>query len=291
MKNRLKYLQARIQEKISHLTEHQKIIINYILDNPRLFALSSIRELESKLNTSKATIVRLAQALGYEGFQELKSEFLESVKNELDPIHKYKKFISERENQSDYLKMISDENVENINKSLELIEPESYLRAIDFFKNANHIYTMGMKMSNYLAEIAAYLFNRISLNASPMVYGGLKFTERIVNMSDRDVILAFAFHPYSPETVEAACYARERNVPVIAVTDSSIAEIIEHSDVVLQVAVKTSGISNSITTGFILISSIVAQIGHDLKNKTLKTIEAIDHIREEHTGAKKNSPS
>lgn len=288
MKNNIKDLKKRIKYKIPQLTESQKIIANYIVGNPQKFALSTVRELEKELNTSKSTIVRLAQALGYEGFHELKSAFLKIIRHELDPINRYKTFLSEPAGDSNYLKLIADETVNNIHDTLLLVDTDQYKKAVNLLKNAHCVYTIGLGISTYLAEIASYLFNRVSIKSNYMTYGGLTFAEQIINISKNDVIFAFSFLPYSEETIQAAAYAQEKKIRVIAVTDKVTSKIVQHSDVLLQVNVESMTISNSITAVLVLLYAIVAQIGHELKHKTLETIESIEHVRKELLGKKNN---
>lgn len=283
MQDKIIDLKKRIKHKIPDLTESQKTIANFIVENAQKFALCSVRELEKELNISKSTIVRLAQMLGYDGFYELKSELLQEIRNNSGPINRYKKFLSEPHEKLDFVKLIADETVNNIHKTMQLVDKEQYKKAIDFLKKANHVYTVGMGISSYLAEIATYLFSRSSINSMFMTHGALKFTEQIINISKNDVIFAFSFPPYSKETIDASRYARERDIKVISITDKVTNEIVHYSDVVLQVFVESITISNSIMSVLVLLYSIIAQIGDELKDKTLKTIEAIEHVRKEHS--------
>ncbi|MFQ5769555.1 MAG: MurR/RpiR family transcriptional regulator [bacterium] len=276
-------LKKRIKYKSPHLTESQKVIANYIVKNPQKFALSSIRELEKELNISKSTIVRSARALGYDGFYELKVAFLKDIRQDLEPIHRYKKFLSNSTEELNFIKLIADETVNNIHETLHLLDQEQYRKAVNLLENANHVYTVGLGVSTYLAEIASYIFTRVSIKSNFMTCGGVTFAEQIINLSKDDVIFAFSFPPYSKETIEAARYAQERELKVIALTDKLTSEIVQYSDVSLQVAVESITISNSIMAILVLLYSIVAQIGHEQKNKTLETIEAIEHVRKEHT--------
>jgi len=166
---------------------------------------------------------------------------------------------------------------------LQLIDNVQYKKSIDLLKHANHVYTIGVGISSYLAEIATYLFARVSINSNFMTHGALTFSEQIINLSKDDVIFAFSFPPYSKETIEAAHYAKEKGIKVISVTDKATSKIIQYSDVFLQVSVESITISNSIMPVLVLLYSIITQIGDELKDKTLKTIEAIEHVRKEHS--------
>lgn len=283
MQDNINEIKERIKFKLPNLTESQKEIADYIVENPQEFALRSVRELEKELKISKSTIVRLAQALGYNGFSELKSELLKIIRDNFGPIPRYKTFLSQPHEKFDFIRLIADETVNNIHNTLQLIDSAQYKRALDLLKNANHVYTIGVGISSCLAEIATYLFTRISINSNFMTYGTLRFTEQIINISKNDVIFAFSFPPYSKETIEAARYAKERSIKVISITDKATSEIVQFSDVFLQVFVESITISNSIMSVLVLLYSIIAQLGDELKDKTLKTIEAIEHIRKEHS--------
>ncbi len=282
-KDNINDLKKRVKHKIPNLTESHKAIVNYIVENPQKFALCSVRELEKELNISKSTIVRLAQALGYDGFYELKSVFLESIRNNLGPIHRYKTFLSKPREKLNFIKLIADETVNNIHNTLQLIDEVQYKKAVDLLKNTNHVYTIGLGISSYLAQIATYLLTRVSISSNFMTHGALTFAEQIINISKESLIFAFSFPPYSKETIEAACYAQEKAIKVVSITDKATSKIVQHSDVFLQVRVESMTISNSIMSVLVLLYSIIAQLGDELKYKTLKTIEAIEHVRKEHS--------
>jgi len=282
MQDKLNDVKKRIRRKLADLTKSQKAIANYIVENPHKFALYSIRELEKELRISKSTIVRLAQTLGYKGFYELKAEFLESIRNNLGPLGRYKTFLSEPHEKVNFIGLIAEETINNIQKTLQLIDQAQYKKALEMLKEARHVYAIGVGISSCLAEMAAYLFNRVSINSSHLTYGPLKFTEKIINISRDDLVFAFSFPPYSRETIEAARYAREKGLKVISVTDKATSEIVQHSDVFIQIFVESITISNSIMSVLVVLYSLIAQLGDELKNKTLETIKAIEHVRKEH---------
>ncbi len=282
MENDLNRLKERIKSKVPHLTNSQKIIANYIVENPARFAVSSIRQLEEELGISKSTIVRLAQALGYEGFYELRNVFLRDLRKELDPISRYKSLLEEKIKEPDFMARLADESVKNIHTTLHVVDRKQLAKAIELIEKARHVATMGLGISAYLADIASYLLNRVSINAKAMSYGGLTFTEQIINLAPSDVVVAFSFPPYSPETIEAAEYAHESNVPVIAITDKLTNPIYAYSEVLLQVPVESSILSNSIVSVILLLYTIVAIVGQDRREQTLHAIESLEHVRKEH---------
>ena len=286
MQQDLRELKERIRVKIPHLTEAQKTIANYIVENTQKFALSSIREIEEELKTSKSTIVRLAQILGYKGFQELKNTFLQNIRSDLDPMNRYELYLSNKTSKSDFLETVAHESVDNINQTLQLIDKSQFAKAAKIIEKSDYVYTLGFGISSYLADITSHLLNRVSVKSSKLRYGGLTFTEQIVNLGKKDVIIAFSFPEYSDETVEACRYAHEKGIKIIAITDKLTSKIVQFSDVHLQTIVESQLSSNSYTSVLIVLYSLFAQVGYELKNRTIETIESIKHVRKEHSGKK-----
>lgn len=263
------------------MTDAQKLVANYIVEKPEKFALSSIRELEKELKTSKSTIVRLAQKLGYDGFYQLKISFLKNIRKDLHPIASYKILLSNSIiKKSDYLNMIAEETVNNINFTLQLIDKEQFQKAIGLLENANHVYTVGAGLSSYLADISSYLLKRVAIQTSSMSSCSLSFAEQVINLKKDDVILAFSFPSYTQETIKAAQFAHEKKIKVISVTDKLTNEIVQYSDAYLQVVVDSITMSNSIMSVLVLMYAIASQTGRDFKAQTLQTIESIEHLRE-----------
>ncbi len=291
MEKKIKALKQRIRSRISSLTDSQKLIANFIVENPQKFALSSVRELEQELNVSKSTIVRLAQALGYNGFLEMKTEFLNVIRSELDPLRRFKSLYSGPIPDTDYLQLIFEESSTNLQTTLRLLDKDQFKKAVSLLESAQHVYTIGLGISYYMADIAAYLLNRVSVRATALRVGGFTFAEQLVNLSSRDVVMAFSFLPYSQETVEAASFAHEKGMPVIAFTDKATSKIVPYSEVVLQVGVDSLTISNSMVSVMALLYALIGQIGHEMKDKTLQTIEKIEYVRREHSAQKNDKLS
>ncbi len=285
MDNHVNDLKKRIKNALADLTENQKRIANAILEHPQKFALSSIRQLEEELNTSKATIVRFTQALGYEGFPEVRSLLLDGLRKEAGPINRYRSLLeySDQKKKNNHLQLVAEESIDNIRRTLKLVDGGQWDKTISLLINVDHVYTMGLGISAILSQLASYLFNRVALKSSSLESRSLSFSEQIVNLSPKDLIFAFSFPPYSKETIAAAEYAQEENINVISITDKSTNDIIRYSDAYLIAKVDSSTISNSISAVQVILYGLCTHIGHELKNKTLATIEAIEHVRKEHS--------
>ena len=66
-------LSAEIRQRFEEFSRSQKDVGQYIVDHLDEAAFHTAEELARRANTSSSTVVRFAQALGFEGFPELQS--------------------------------------------------------------------------------------------------------------------------------------------------------------------------------------------------------------------------
>lgn len=73
-------LSKQINQNYNQLSENDKFILNYILQNKEICQYMNVSELAQRSTSSPASIVRLSKKLGYSGFSELKYQ----LKGEID---------------------------------------------------------------------------------------------------------------------------------------------------------------------------------------------------------------
>ena len=162
------------------MSKAQKLVAQYIAASPEKVALSSVRQLEKELGVSKSTVVRVAQKLGYEGFYQLKTSLLGSLRRNMHPFANYKNLLIDSENPSDYLGMMAQETLNNINACMQQVDPVQFQMAVKLLIEADHIYTMGMGVSHFLSNMASYLLTRIGMRCFAMSPQVLNFSEQVI---------------------------------------------------------------------------------------------------------------
>jgi DNA-binding MurR/RpiR family transcriptional regulator len=69
--------------KLDEFTPRQRMLAEYILQQPENLAFFPITDLAAKAGVSEATIVRFSYALGYEGYPQLAREAQQAIQFEL----------------------------------------------------------------------------------------------------------------------------------------------------------------------------------------------------------------
>lgn len=280
--------QKRIHEKLAVLTKMEKMIAGHILENHQEIPFISIQELSNRLNVGKASIVRLANRLGFNGFAGLKGALKTSLQSQLGPLERFGSTLSHRHiNGRTELQFIAQQEVDNINATLQIFDERMFERAVRLICDAEDIFTVGMGVSSFLAHLTAYLLKRIGYRAFSLNESGLKFTEQLVTIDRKDLVIAFSLPPYSKETIDAAVYARKERAHILAITNSASAPIIQHSDVYLIAKTESRAFSNSLSPIIMLINTLSCEVAAKDRRRAQRSFRKMIDLRTAKNDAQK----
>lgn len=272
--------QKQIHGKLAVLTQMEKMIAGHILENHQEVPFISIQELSNRLNVGKASIVRLANRLGFNGFAGLKGALKASLQSQLGPLERFERDLSHvNVSGRSELQFIAQQEVDNINATLNLFDEPMFRRAVRLICDAEDIFTVGMGVSSFLANLTAYLLRRIGYRAFSLNESGLKFTEQLVTVDRKDLVIAFSLPPYSKETIDAAIYARKERAHLLAITNSASAPIVQHSDVYLIARTESKVFSNSLSPIIMLINTLSCDVAAKDKKRAQRSFQKMIALR------------
>src|ERR1700738_196439 len=78
-------LAERVATRLAEWSPAEVRVAAFISEHAEDVAFFSVNDLARQLETSDATIVRTAQALGYTGFPDLRRELIDAVRNQVSP--------------------------------------------------------------------------------------------------------------------------------------------------------------------------------------------------------------
>ncbi len=272
------FLKQRILQKYPNLSRKEKKIADYILQHIRTVFSLPIKSLSESTNVSSATIFRFAQHLGFSGFQQLRSQMMNEVKDEMMPEDRFKLLVPD-DNEIVTVVKVAEQEVKNINGTVNLIEAERFREFIEYLRKSNCVYTLGIGISSIIARLAAYLLNQAGLTTNFCQKEEHFFIEKLINLTKKDVLLGFSFPPYSKETVTAMKFCFERGVTCLSVTDKATAPILRWSHGFLTAQTKNLMFTNSISAVCMIINAAATEIAILTKKKVVTHLDLINQLR------------
>jgi DNA-binding MurR/RpiR family transcriptional regulator len=274
---RYKEIKKRIQEKYNALPKNQQRVADYLVNNLDEIPFMNIHDLSKVVEVSVASIVRFAQGIGFSGFNELRTEIASSLKNQLNNKEIFPLF-KRHQTKEDILTEVANVDITNINNTLSLIERKTFNDVISKINNADRVFTAGLGISFLLSEILAYQLTQVGIDASALKHTHTLFHEQILFLTKNDLLITFSFPPYSKETVDAARFAAEKDIEVIAITNKNASPATFYSKASLIVKSDNMLYTNSFAAISVLINAIATACAIKKKTRANKILKETEEI-------------
>ncbi len=260
-------LEIIIRSKLDTFSKREKVIANYFVEQLNDVAFLSIHDISEKLSVGRASIVRFAQKLGYDGFYALKQEIKNHLQTRIAPLEKYQLALNDSTHSSTSIAQIAENEVSNINFVVNNFDKKSFAQAVKLLSQAETIYCTGYNMSSFLAGILSFLLQRIGLKSFPTNLGGRSLEEQLINAGPKDVLVTFSNPPYSVETINATKFAKKQKCKILSVTNSIASPIVQYSDIVLSVKSDSEIFTNSFSAILVVLYALVNEIAIHNKSR------------------------
>jgi DNA-binding MurR/RpiR family transcriptional regulator len=199
-------------------------IATYAVENPDEVAFGTVASIAVSAGVQPSTLVRLAQALGYQGFTDLqevfRSRLWDRVLNYDERLEQLRGHARDGSKASLLLEGFTDAASRSIASLKQKLDTAQLDQAVKMLAEAHTIYLVGLRRSFPISSYMSYAFGKLGVkNMLIDAVGGLA-AEDIGFATPHDAILAISFTPYASETVTLAQRGAARHVPIVAITDS-----------------------------------------------------------------------
>lgn len=223
-KHTLARLQAQLRDSIDDLPPRLGAVAKYILDHPVDFGLDPIRVSAEKIGVSANTLVRLAQHLGLDGFNDLRAPFRSALMTDRDDLTG-EDWVRALENggpaSATQGRLVRNE-MNIVARSLRRMDVGDIEKAVSLLTTSRNGFVTATRASYALAAFFHYVGRMAvpSLELIPRHMGCA--VDELMEANAEDVLLAITFAPYSADTIQAIRFARKKGARIILVADSAV---------------------------------------------------------------------
>lgn len=268
----------KIEDAVSGMTKSQKLVAEYILNDPMQAAMSTIDQIAHTVGVSTATVVRFSTELGFSGYTDFQNNLQTFMRDKSRPSSKLSaRFESSGDGRS-VTAQIAKLEVDNIQRSFEGLDEAVLNEISDLILSANHLHTFGSRSSYSVASYLGYNLNRMLENGCSVNNSTGSIPETIRNLSSGDVVFVITLARYCKSAIEFAALAKKRGATVIALTDSIVSPLAEHSDYTLVGRPTAVGFHNSVTSLCFLVDAILGICCSKAPDRVRKNLQATEEI-------------
>ena len=147
-------------------------------------------------------------------------------------------------------------SLESLAKS---VDEEALGAAVAVLAKAETVHVVGLRRAFPVATYLAYVFEKMQVPA--MLHDGVGKLDHRFALRPGDAMLAITFAPYSEETLTLAQDARERGLPVVALTDRLTSPLARLADAILTVPEVDFGAFRSLSATIAMALSLAVAVG------------------------------
>lgn len=243
----------------NRLSKGHRKIAAFIEENYDKVVFMTAARLGDVVEVSESTVVRFANACGYEGYPQMQRALKEIVRHRLTPSQRLT--MSSDLSPADLPAVVLRTDMQNIRATIEQLNLGVFQQVVEQISQAKAIYLIGLRSASPLAQFFSY-YLRYIFDDVRVVNSIINDTfETIARIKPGDVLIAISFPRYSNRTLECMQFARSHNVEVIGITDGPLSPMHDASDLCLDARTDMTSFADSMAAPMSLINALIAALG------------------------------
>ena len=254
------------------LTPTERRIAKEVLAEPTLLAFGTVSDLACRVGTSRPSIVRCANKLGFDGYTQLQRHVRSDLSHRLTRP-------SERIRHDD--ETVPGARVAMDSAIASVFEAVKNGRLADLAVAIVHAENVWI-LSGETSRAGAHAF----YSGLSMVRPGVRILETHSMSTDlsgagpQDAAVVFDFSRYRRQVITATRVLANSGVAVIAITDSPLSPLVELADTWCEIEVPAIGPFDSSAPVVAIAELLVSQVAKDLHNEATARIDRIEALWE-----------
>lgn len=254
---------------------HRKIAA-FIEENYDRVVFMTAARLGEVVSISESTVVRFANACGYEGYPQMQRALKEIVRHRLTSAQRLA--ISNELPQEELPVEVLKTDMQNIRATIDQLDRQVFNQVVEEISGANTIYILGLRAAAPLSEFFGYYLRYIFDDVRVISSTVNDTFENIARIKPGDVMIAISFPRYSNRTLECMQFARSRDVKVIGLTDGSLSPLHEVASLCLDARTDMASFADSLAAPMSLINALIAALGSRKRETLSKNFAQMESV-------------
>jgi DNA-binding MurR/RpiR family transcriptional regulator len=274
--NQLSVVDGRLKADFENLSPQLQEAARWVIDHPADVALLSLRQQARRAGIAPATLTRLAQRLGFRGYDGVRKLYADAVRERAESYRgRAEELLVRRDSEGDAA-LVQDmfgslkQHAQNLSSSDAI---ERFTAAADMIASADRVFCLGLRSSFSVAYIFHYVRSLFGSNSVLVDGSGGCGVDMLRSIGRGDVLLAVSVKPYAAHTIESASFAKARGTCILAFTDSEISPLAAFADEVILIGTDTPSFFHSMAPAFAAAECLAALVAARRGRETLAALE------------------
>lgn len=223
---------AALEQRFPDLSPELQRAARWVQQHSAALGLQSMRTSAREAGVAPTTMARLAQTLGFEGFEALRQPFKQALAQAA--VHDGGFAVRARAQQrgGGSVERLQEAQGVNVQSWVHLNTTLALDEAADQVLSSNQVLFLGLRASHGIAHHLHYTSQLLRGQVRLAHDGAGAMEDQVADLRPGDLLVAVSQAPYTRRTVELAQRAHDAGVPVLALTDhawSPLARLARHT--------------------------------------------------------------
>lgn len=251
--------EQELAKRYVDLSTKLKQAADFVVANPVEVATRSLRSISADVGVTPATFTRLARAIGYASYEELREEMRHSVGRRAGTFSDGVERMQSEHANSD--QSFAAEHISaclgNLAALRDGIEPDEFNRAIDRLHDSRKVVLLGALGSTGAAEYMSYTADFIADNWQLAGRMGSSLGSSLMGVGKKDALIVITKAPHANQAIQAAELASSNGAFVLIITDSHKCPSLAHASSYFIVPTDSSHFFSSYAATIALIEAMI----------------------------------
>lgn len=230
-------LMQKIEEMTCRYSDSRAVVGKYLMKKKGKIKNLSMQQIADETYTSRSTLVRVAQKLGFSGWNDFVKSFLE----ECSSMDKYTAYVDpnipfkEEDSFEEISMQLGNLKMESCLNTAEIMSGEDLRKAVDILKKSSRIVVLSMAPNLYLA----HLFRRkmLSIGKSVEISGEGEHALLVESLSHNDcaILISYSGNNKDRFPVSMISFLKRNQVPIIGITSEGNNVLRQESEATLTI--------------------------------------------------------
>jgi DNA-binding MurR/RpiR family transcriptional regulator len=274
-------LHRKMLEVFDRMPKQLQAAARWALDHPQDVALLTVREQAKRAGVVPATMTRLAQRLGFDGYDAVRDIYAENLRRRASSVFSPKAAaLVARRKLTGEASLAHDLIDSLVHQMARLWSTESLgqlATAFGVIAKARRVFVLGQRSCYPVAFHFAYVFGLAGGRTRLLDAPGGTGSDALRDAQKGDVLLAISVKPYTRTTVEVTRHAARRGMSVVAITDSAVSPLANAARATILVPTESPSFLHTMTPAFAVaetLAALLAAAGGEGALTAVREIEA-----------------
>lgn len=268
----------RLELRFPRLTKSQRHIATYLLSHYDEAAFLPAADLARRLQVSEATVVRCAQAIGFEGFPALRRSLQDLYRGQVTPATRLQRKLADLGDGHVFPRVV-DTEIQYLTEALHTVSLADFDKAVGILIRARTVYVYGHGPARILPELIELRLRRFGVATVGITESGRDLLEKLLSLGRRDAVIVTAFVRVTPEVSAVLDQAKSAGCPVVLITDTLGLSLKGRADVILAARRGPMSEFHSLTVPMTIVNALLLGLAMARPEQTLASLDRLQDMR------------